>query len=288
MTEEKPVGELNDAELDALDVKLTTPPEATGPEEKKEATPPTTEPKPTVEPEKKAEVPPEKPLTREEFAKLEKRIADQQLFIGRLGNELGQYRKKNNVDLSERKSEINKKIIEGDPYEGVRDVLALEEEQRLEVARKAADAEAQNLSAAMEIVPDLLTRIPDIRQVLIDEDKVAPELAAEATRNLSLLGDARAIYAFAKRAEAVKEIKTLREQLATAKAENEQLKGRANKFVKGVETALRQPHTLAVSAGGQSSGSALPTPNKPIPLMTDAELDEYERQLRHAQEQEEA
>lgn len=200
----------------------------------------------------------------ERMAKYEKQLRDKESFINQRNQEIGQLRKK----LSEYQAKVLAESVEPTDEEIIQDPKAAvkkaieraEEKKRLEAEREAemqTELARQNEELLHRLVPTFDTDRTDIVEVM-KADGIPQDMVAGFEANPTVLHPS-IIFQLQKRAEMMREIKTLKAKLGEAKAEPKKIADNLAKYGQAKSPVTQQPPT--------------PKPNKRIDSLTEADID---------------
>lgn len=200
----------------------------------------------------------------ERMAKYEKQLRDKESFIKQRNQEVGQLRKK----LSEYQTKVLAEDVEPTDEEIIRDPKAAvkkaieraEEKKRLEAEREAemqTELARQNEELLHRLVPTFDTDRTDIVEVM-KADGIPQDMVAGFEANPTVLHPS-IIFQLQKRAEMMREIKTLKAKLGEAKAEPKKIADNLAKYGQAKSPVTQQPST--------------PKSNKRLDTLSEADID---------------
>lgn len=200
----------------------------------------------------------------ERMAKYEKQLRDKESFINQRNQEIGQLRKK----LSEYQAKVLAESVEPTDEEIIQDPKAAvkkaieraEEKKRLEAEREAemqAELARQNEELLHRLVPTFDTDRTDIVEVM-KADGIPQDMVAGFEANPTVLHPS-IIIQLQKRAEMMREIKTLKAKLGEAKAEPKKIADNLAKYGQAKSPVTQQPST--------------PKSNKRLDTLSEADID---------------
>ena len=200
----------------------------------------------------------------ERMAKYEKQLRDKESFINQRNQEIGQLRKK----LSEYQSKVLAEDVEPTDEEIIQDPKAAvkkaieraEEKKRLEAEREAemqSEIARQNEELLHRLVPTFDTDRTDIVEVM-KADGIPQDMVAGFEANPTVLHPS-IIFQLQKRAEMMREIKTLKAKLGEAKAEPKKIADNLAKYGQAKSPVTQQPST--------------PKSNKRLDTLSEADID---------------
>lgn len=251
-TETKPETEVKKEEVKPEEIK---------PEEKKEGI----KPSEVITEEEKVEIP------KSEYEKLNKRISDEQQFIQRQANEIGELRKTLRQQIEAKLKEIE------DPNQLIADPAGF-----LEAREQIKDAEMQDRNLQRmeqslhskiiinQFIPDFEKRIDDITEV-IKTDGLGQDIINNFRAN-PYADTPAVLFNLSKRAELLKESNALKAKVATLEEQLKKLQAEPHKVAKKIEQALQASKTITGATGGSKVSDETMPEISNISDLSDVEL----------------
>lgn len=213
--------------------------------------------------------PPKVPTMEELLAKisnLEKRVTDKDVMIGRQGNEIGDLKKKVQGNPPPPIPKPTPEEFFTDPSTATEKVLfgmrKQEEDARTRYNEQVGEWMGRNQALTEGLIPEFSKLVPEIKDMLINDDKYDPQIANAFATN-PYLTDAITLIQLGKRLQMKKEWETAKNRL-------EELEKKPGKILKKIETASR---SITTSKAGQvRQPISMPLSDKQISEMSDDEL----------------
>jgi hypothetical protein len=218
----------------------------------------------SVTPEKTEPTPVEKTedekvsISKTEWDKVQKQLTEQELFIKRRNNEVGDLRKKI-TDLETRKEELTKSVeAEGyiDPVQTHKNLKEIDTIEAEMTSLKVKEFETGNREIIKKIAPDFDNLLDDMATVISDDAKAlgVPEEKINSfltnwKTNPYIQADAGMLLGYASRARLIKDLREKDSKIA-------ELTKKPGEVAKKIENALKSSPVITASSGqGESQGS---------------------------------
>ncbi len=213
-------------------------------------------------------------ISKEEWEKSQKRLKDQELYIQRRGNEIGELRKALDELIKTKQEGLQEKWV-ADPQQAMDDTMAIRNAQRDQQMLNELERIENTKMSIRKLVPDFDSLVDDMAEI-VKLDGFHPNAIAQFRAN-PYVENLGVLFNVVQRAKALRQVKEYEIKVSTLQQEINKLKGKPQEIVEKIEKALHTKPSVTASSGKGASEKA-PITNIPMQNLSSEQLDELLKQ----------
>ncbi len=213
-------------------------------------------------------------VSKEEWEKSQKRLKDQELYIQRRGNEIGELRKALDELIRTKQEGLQEKWV-ADPQQAMDDTMAIRNAQRDQQMLNELERIENTKMSIRKLVPDFDSLVDDMAEI-VKLDCFHPNAIAQFRAN-PYVENLGVLFNVVQRAKALRQVKEYEIKVSTLQQEIDKLKGKPQEIVQKIEKALHSKPSVTASSG---KGASEKTPITDVPMqnLTSEQLDKILKQ----------